>query len=64
MDHLYIPGYTLRESDVLIGQSYGYTRKNIARGRITATKDIFGQWRVPFWSLVAFVEKRENTAKK
>lgn len=64
MQHLYYPAYTVREAEALAGLPYNSILKLIKAGKIEGTKDLFGQWRVPYSALVAFVEGREKKTKK
>lgn len=64
MPNLYYPAYTLREAEALAGMPYNSMLRLIKSGRIEGTRDLFGQWRVPYAALVAFVESRENKTKK
>lgn len=64
MQQLYYPHYTLREAEALAGLSYNTMLKLIKSGKIEGTKDMFGQWRVPYASLVAFIEARKQDQLK
>lgn len=60
MQRLYLPGYTVKESEALSGLPYNTMYKHIKSGKIKASKDVFGQWRISYADLVAFIAAREQ----
>ncbi len=60
MAELPLPGYTVKEAERLAGMKYNTIIKAIEKGEVERVKDINGQWRIPYHSLVMYVNKKNS----